>query len=54
MATLSNEHLERTHTAPSSADEEMLRTFLSEGEKLCMENRDMAADLAIAFWFMED
>lgn len=54
IATLSNLKFDRTHTAPSSADDEMLRTFMSEGEKLILDNRNIATDLAIAFWFMED
>lgn len=54
LARIRDEKIDRTRTAPSSADDEMLRTFLSEGEKLCMQNRNIAQDLAIAFWFMED
>jgi len=54
MAALQTEALERTHTEPSSTDEEMLQTFLSEGEKAAYENRQIAFELAIAFWFMED
>lgn len=54
MATLSNEKLDRTHTAPSGADTEMLNCFLKEGEKLAVQSRELAADLAVAFWFMED
>lgn len=54
VAQLSDHKLERTLTAPSSADEEMLRMFLAEGEKLCVENRNIAADLAMAFWFMDE
>ena len=54
MAQIRDEKMERTRTAPSGADEEMLRMFLSEGEKLCMQNRNIAPDLAIAFWFLED
>jgi hypothetical protein len=54
IAQLSDEKFDRTRTAPSSADDEMLRMFSSEGEKLCLENRNIATDLAIAFWFLED
>jgi len=54
IAAISDEKMDRTVTAPSSADQEMLRLFLLEGEKLCIENRAIAGDLAIAFWFMED
>jgi len=54
LANIGDQKFERTRTAPSSADDEMLRVFLSEGEKLCLENRNIAPDLAIAFWFMED
>lgn len=54
ISKLSDEKFERTHTAPSSADEEMLRQFLIEGEKLCMQHRETATELAIAYWFMED
>jgi tetratricopeptide (TPR) repeat protein len=46
--------LERTTTSPSSGDEEMLRMFLSEGEKLFLDKREAAPDLAMAFLFMED
>ncbi len=46
--------MDRTSTAPSSADDEMLRTFLSEGEKLFLSRREAAPDLAIAFLFMGD
>lgn len=56
IATLQAESqsLERTLTAPSSADQEMLRCFLIEGERIAIENRGFASDLAIIFWFMED
>lgn len=54
LASLSEEKFDRTRTAPSSLDEEMLKQFLLEGEKLALENREIASDLAIAFWFMED
>jgi len=54
IAQLGDEKFDRTRTAPSSADDEMLRCFMSEGEKLVLENRNIASDLAIAFWFMED
>jgi hypothetical protein len=50
----SQTQLERTLTAPSGADEEMLKCFLLEGEKLAVENREIALDLALAFWFLED
>lgn len=51
---LQGHRLERTTTSPSSADEEMLNTFLSEGEKLFLEKRESAVDLAMAFLFMDD
>ncbi len=54
IAKLSDEKFDRTRTAPSGKDEEMLRSFFTEGEKLCVENRNIAPDLAIAFWFLED
>lgn len=54
ISKLSDEKFERTFTAPSSADEEMLRQFLIEGEKLCVRHRETATELAIAYWFMED
>lgn len=54
MAKLSDEKIERTLTAPSSADEEMLNTFLASGEKLALQDRNFATDLAIAFWFMDE
>lgn len=54
QAVLSNEKLDRTLTAPSTSDEEMLKCFAQEGEKICMEHREFAADLSIAFLFLED
>ncbi len=45
---------DRTRTAPSGLDQEMLKCFLREGEQLAIENRGFAYDLAIAFWFLED
>jgi hypothetical protein len=53
-AAMSGEKLDRTPTPPSRADEEMLNCFAREGEKLCVERRELAADLAIDFLFMED
>lgn len=54
MSRLQGEALERTRTQHSTSDEEMLKSFLAAGEKLCFERRDFAFDLAVAFWFMED
>ncbi len=54
IAQLGDERFDRTRTAPSGADDEMLRTFMTEGEKLILQNRNIATDLAIAFWFIED
>ena len=54
MSRLQGEALERTRTQPSTADEEMLKAFLTEGEKIAYAHRDFALDLAVAFWFMED
>lgn len=54
MAKLEDEKLERTLTAPSGADEEMLNSFLAAGEKLALQDRGFATDLAIAFWFMDE
>lgn len=48
------QRLDRTKTSPSSADEEMLKTFLSEGEKLILTKRDIAPDLAYGFLFLGD
>ena len=45
---------ERTRTEPSSFDEAMLQSFLLEGERLSVDSRALAADLAIAFWFVGD
>ncbi|MGE0525961.1 MAG: hypothetical protein AB7G93_16110 [Bdellovibrionales bacterium] len=53
-ARMSSERLERTRTAPSSADEVMLKCFLTQGEAICLEHRQFASDLAVAFLFMED
>jgi tetratricopeptide (TPR) repeat protein len=54
MATLQTEAMERTRTQPSTADIEMLKQFLQEGEKAAFKHREFAYDLAIAFWFVED
>lgn len=54
VATLGAERWDRTKTAPSSADQEMLDCFQKEGERLCVEHREFAVDLAVAFWFMEE
>ncbi|MBX3021946.1 MAG: hypothetical protein KF799_09745 [Bdellovibrionales bacterium] len=54
MAALSSEKLDRTLTAPSTSDQEMLKCFATEGEKISLEHREFAADLAIGFWFLED
>lgn len=54
MSRLQGEALERTRTQHSTQEEEMLKCFLAEGEKLAFERRDFAFDLAVAFWFMED
>lgn len=54
MATLQTEAIERTRTQPSTADVEMLKQFLAEGEKAAFLHREFAYDLAIAFWFVED
>jgi hypothetical protein len=54
MASISNEKMDRTVTAPSTSDEEMLKCFAKEGERLSVEHREFAADLALAFWFVED
>ena len=50
----STDSLERTRTQPNALDEQMLKCFLQEGEKIALENRDFALDLTIAFWFLED
>lgn len=49
-----SEKFERTKTLPAQIDEQMLKAFLLEGEKISLEHRDFALDLGIAFWFMED
>lgn len=54
QALLSSEKLDRTATAPSTSDEEMLKCFAQEGEKISMEHREFAADLSVGFWFLED
>lgn len=54
LASVSNDKLDRTKTAPSTFDQEMLNCFAEEGEKICMEHREFASDLAVAFWFMDD
>jgi tetratricopeptide (TPR) repeat protein len=54
MAGIQAETFERTVTSPSSQDQEMLKSFLLEGEKIVVEQREFAFDLAIAFWFMDE
>ncbi|MGE4132463.1 MAG: tol-pal system YbgF family protein [Bdellovibrionales bacterium] len=54
IATLSNEKIERAVQEKSSSDEEMLASFLAAGEKIAMEHREFAADLAVGFLFMQD
>jgi tetratricopeptide (TPR) repeat protein len=54
IATLQTQAMERTRTAPSSGDQEMIKCFLESGEKAAFNNREFAFDLAVAFWFMED
>jgi tetratricopeptide (TPR) repeat protein len=54
VATLQSEAIDRTRTQPSAADEEMLKCFMVEGEKIAVDQRQFAFDLAVAFWFMED
>jgi hypothetical protein len=53
MASL---HAERdlTITAPSSQDQEMLKCFLEAAEKICIEKRELASEISIIFWFMDD
>ncbi|HMN69653.1 MAG TPA: hypothetical protein PKC28_14015 [Bdellovibrionales bacterium] len=46
--------LERTATQASDSDKEMLRNFMANAEKICLEHREIAMDLAVAFYFMED
>lgn len=53
-ASLGHEKFDRTLTVPSVLDEEMLKCFAMEGEKLCVQDREVAGDLAMAFWFLED
>ena len=54
MASLNHDKIERTLTVPSLPDEEMLDAFLREGERLAVKDREVASDLAMAFYFMED
>ena len=54
IATLQAGHIERTRTQASAADEEMLKCFLVEGEKVVVDRREFALDLTLAFWFLED
>jgi tetratricopeptide (TPR) repeat protein len=53
-ASLNHEKIDRTVTAPSTRDEEMLECFVKEGEAISLQHREFTSDLAIAFWFMED
>lgn len=52
MATLSHEKLERGIPGISGEDEEMMNCFLNAGEKIVMEHRGFAVDLAVACVFM--
>lgn len=54
MSTLGDERLERLEVPLSPADEEMMKCFLDEGERLVLDHREFAADLAMAFAFMND
>jgi tetratricopeptide (TPR) repeat protein len=45
---------DRTKTGPGAADQAMLKAFMAEGEKLCLDQRSIALDLAVAFWFMDE
>lgn len=54
IADRSHDKFDRTLTAPSTADSEMLKSFAAFAERVCMENRSAAPDLALIFLFMED
>ncbi len=54
IATIQDQSVDRTLTEPTGKDLDMLRCFLLEGEKVAVENREFALDLAVAFWFLED
>jgi tetratricopeptide (TPR) repeat protein len=54
MATLTHQRLERNDNENSASDEQMLKEFLAGGEKLALDRRELAADLAIAFLFMNE
>ena len=54
IATIQSETYDRTLTDPTGKDLEMLRCFLLEGEKIAVEQREFALDLAVAFWFLDD
>jgi tetratricopeptide (TPR) repeat protein len=53
LATLQIKAMERTRTAPSGADQDMLKMFLENGVTAAFEHREFAFDLALAFWFMD-
>lgn len=54
LATLDGERWERTLTAPSGKDQEMIKCFFEASEKICIEMRELAPDIAIIFWFLEE
>lgn len=53
MASLKAER-DLTITAPSGKDQEMLKCFLEAAEKICIEKRELAPEISIIFWFMDD
>lgn len=54
MATLSERRLDRVPMVISPSDRTMLQCFLEEGEKIAVEHRDFASDLAVAFMVLEE
>lgn len=54
IATLTHQKLERGELEVSAADQEMLQCFVEAGEKTALDKREFAADLAVAFLFMNE
>lgn len=54
VADLNNDTFDRTLTAPSTADTNMLKCFAEYAELVCIDGRSAAPDLALIFIFMED
>ncbi len=54
MASLTSDKFDRTVTAISQHDDEMMTCFIQEGKKLAENNPEIGTDLAIACMFMSE